>query len=352
MKASLEETKWKKIDYADLKLFSDGIKNWTVNLVNDTQLLEDTKVPFILRAMFPNIARKMSAKCTIAGEINVVLIPIDSFEKVLTIKYLEVWQSGRIPILFYRSSGPSLGSISQSFLPKLQEYGTQIRQYKIALSKGVSPTSEITPVLAEWFNEFKDTNTSFEFEEYYIKPISFEDWLASVIEKMNPEHIEKFKPIIQESFVGFAHHANKSIQDIQDPRERYMRLLDAICCIAKFGPVNECMDFAKQCYMLDVLEQDKSDPQPWMEDDVRMNCLKRLDNDRIVFSKVLKQAMMSMKLDSLKATLLHFASLLYHFNKYQLPLVETEEEAVRRQLESEDPFKQMVNNIQAEIDDP
>ncbi|GAH00224.1 unnamed protein product, partial [marine sediment metagenome] len=132
---------------------------------------------------------------------------------------------------------------------------------------------------------------------------------------------------------------------------RYMKLIEAICCVAKFGPIDECDEFGRECHKLDVMEQDKSDPQPWMEENVRLNCLRRIDDDRLRFREQVKKGLKVIKLEALKVTFVHLAALLYIFHQYQMPLMETEEEAVRQKLEGGDPFKQMIGEIEGEIQD-
>ena len=317
----MDKPVWKEVNYADLCLFASAVNNWrnTIGNVADMKLL--LSEPFFLRALFPGVARKMKMGIVIAAEINVYKIPISSLKHNMQPRYLEAWNDDKIPMSFYRTTGPSIGSISREVLDRDEK-----RQYKVNVE-------DIK------FYEFSEPDTT------------YDQWLNTIIEHVSTENLMKFKTVIENSPVGFAHSANKAVQDIKDPKERYMRLLDMIVSLAKFGPIEDCQIFGKYCYEIDTMSVDKCDPQFWMDDDIRLKCLTRIDNDRKIFASKMKTSLTNIKLDVLKATIIHLGSLIYVFNQFQLPLAKDEEEAIQMKLNYNDPYKQMILEIQGEIED-
>ena len=314
----MNNPKWKEVQYADLELFAKAINNWRNTIVNDVEMKQVLSEPFFLRAMFPGVARKMKIGVVVAAEINVQKMPITSLEYPMQNAYMKIWNDNKIPVSFYRSTGPSIGGISKNTLERDQ--GKYISQ-------------------------------DFKFFEHLVEKATYDEWIEIILANIGEKNVRNFKKIIEESPIGFAHSANKSIQEIKDPKERYMRLLDMIVSLAKFGPIDDCKVFGKHCYDIDTMEVDKCDPQFWMDDDIRMKCIKRIEDDRQRFAQKMSAAMNDIKLDALKATIIHLGSLVYVFNQFQLPLAKTEEEAMQMRLNYNDPYKQMILEIQGELDD-
>lgn len=285
---------WKQCHSVDLPLFEAAIA-------------DKRKQGILIEAMFPEMARRKGLENVIAGEVNVYVKNADDIDsKVLKERYQEVWKEGRVPVVLSRTRGATFASVAET-----GDYDWQI----------------------------------------YATDVDFRDWVDTIFFNISDENREKFRDVIKKSFVGFLHSANQGVAKIIDIRTRYMRLLDMIASVAKMGPIEECQLLGKHCWQLDTLQQEQSESLEWMPEEIRLSSRKQHDDNRKAFAQLLKQCLKDSKLDCFKNTLVHLASLLYVFNQYQAPLVDSEEEAVQQRLEDQNHFKQMVLEIQGELDD-
>ena len=227
---------WNQSECGDLKLFVDRFKNWRKDF--DMRLLE---TPFIIKMMYPDVARKL-LNIVIAGEVNIDTRLIDSVKAGMKQTYTNIWIEGHIPILFYRTKSITMCKIKKSQLINNDE-----------------------PI---------------EILEYIPDITSYDSWEESIFMTIDQVNVTKFKAVIENSFVGYTHSANQAVEKIKDIKTRYMRLLDMIVCVGKFGPISECQDFSRSCYELDILQQDKTESHAWMPEEIILECHVRKHRNR------------------------------------------------------------------------